>query len=182
MNHIAFNPIVSRDIALFRDSTALDMADMVWLFGVTMHRWGKMMRDAQDQPDRLADPRHALLLRWLVAHPDETPRLKPLSPADFLFRLRPTIEGGVTAHWFSLVMGAHCSAGHRWTALGAAIHPASRRALGLLEATNPADLRRNWEEWCRNAHLEARLRGLGDLDTLRSWSHSSGPQRLQAAE
>ncbi len=161
------------DIAEFKTHKGLDAADMWWLLGVTPCRWGKIMRDARERPQMPCHPGHALLIRWMVAHPGHTPQLIAPSPAEYLDRLQAVSDSRITVQWLGLALGAHGSAGHRWVSLGDEVNPVRRRALGLLDTADPGLLQIRWDEWCANARLEARLRGLGDLDSRLSWTKKS---------
>jgi len=159
MNSIDIHPIRIRDIETFRRAICLTMVDMCWLLGVLPARWGTMMRDLRLDPSHLADPRHALIIRWLIARPRQTPTLFPPPVEGYLDRLRYAV-GKVSARTFSLNLGWDATAASRWQTRGGPINPAGRRILALLDHPDPKVFAANWAEWCGNAALEARLRGI----------------------
>jgi len=161
------SPIRIQDILVLRDKLGIGSIDMAWLLGITANHWGTLMRDARLAPSALADPRHAVLVRWLAGHPQETPSLYGATAGEFLLRLRRA-TGSLTAKAFALALGWDASAGYRWHRRGAPIAPTGRRAISLLDADDDGVLAANWREWSHNADLEARLRGL-DLARVTSW-------------
>lgn len=168
MNSIKTHPIRIRDIETFRLAIGLTIIDMCWLLGVLPTKWGTMMRDLRLNPDHLADTRHALIIRWLIPRPDQTPTLFPPSVEGFWDRLRNTV-GTVSARAFSVNLGWDSTAASRWQTRGGVICPSGRRILALLDHHDPKVLAANWAEWCANAALEARLRGI-DLSRSLGWT------------
>jgi hypothetical protein len=165
------SPVTVGTIAQCQSSWNMSSSDMGWLLGLSIGPWGRLVRDSREQPDRLADPRHALLLRWLADHKDQAfDLLVPSAPGALFQKLASSVPTGLTKRWFALALGLDQSAAQRWMSRHSQIHPATRRAVSVLSGASPADAAARWTEWCVNARREARLRGLGDLDRRASWN------------
>lgn len=170
MSACDFRPVTAGDIARCQRSWNMRATDLGWLLGMSVAHWGRLMRDAKEQPDRIAEPGHALLLRWLSRHRHQTVSLvETPCPASLYRKLCRALPGGLTMRWFALALGAEQSAGQRWVTLGRNAGPATRRALAILHAGSSDAIPKLWEEWCEIARLEANLRGLGDLERRASW-------------
>ncbi|WP_081609022.1 hypothetical protein [Paramagnetospirillum caucaseum] len=168
-------PITVSHISIVQAILGINASNMSWLLGVTWAKWSSIQRYIRLSPDRLADPRHAMILRWMIRHPMASPTLQSPPAGDFLGRLRGAY-GPITAKSYSLTMGWDASAGHRWLC-GAPIGPAGRQALSLLDSSCPERLATNWGDWRNNAKLEAGLRNI-DLDKALGWT----PARNQRKE
>lgn len=163
-------PICVGHIDAIRESLGLNATDMAWLLGATPSRWSSICNDARLAPERLADPSHALLVRWMMHNPTASPTVHAPDAGTVLMRLR-SVGKLVTAKGFALALGWDATAGSRWMRRGASIGPAGRRALSLLDHTSPQRLADNWRKWTANAVLEAQLRGI-DLDNCLGWTPS----------
>lgn len=172
---IVDRPIQVSDIPAFRREQGYSAADLAWILGMPPGKWGKLMRDARDRPCLPADPRHALLLRWLMRQPHPVlVSVRGPEPGAILRRLRDCADKPVTARDFALYLGCEASAGYRWLTRNGAIAPSGRRALAMLDHGDPMRLAENWSAWAANAHLEASLRGF-DLTQAASWTRPSPP-------
>lgn len=177
MHSFSTSPITVAHIGVLQDTLGLNATDMAWLLGASAAKWSSIRRHMRLQPDRLADPCHALILRWMVRHPTASPTLYAPAAGEFLARLRDT-TGPITAKHFALSLGWDASAGHRWLR-GSPIGPAGRQALSLINALTPDRLADNWGEWRANAHHEAALRNI-DINRALGWTparnHKDGSQ------
>lgn len=166
MDILKHTPIRIGHIAEIQNFLGINATDMAWLLGAFPGRWSAIVRDARLNPDRLADPCHALLLRWAIQHSTDTPSLYAPEAGVLLRRLRAVI-GDLTAKRFAVTLGWDASAGSRWHLQGSPIGPAGRRALAFLDG--PAKrLAANWRQWAANAEVEASLRGF-DLSLSLGW-------------
>lgn len=163
-------PIRIGHIAAIQETLRLNSSDMAWLLGATSNRWSSIVRDIRLTPEQLAEPCHALVLRWMTLHPTASPTLHAPEAGAFLAQLRD-IGKRITAKSFALSLGWDATAGSRWLRHRAPIGPAGRRALSLLNHTSPQRLADNWRKWTANAAQEARLRGI-DLGTCLGWTTS----------
>jgi hypothetical protein len=167
MTDFKTTPIQIRHIKLFQDQLGINATQMAWLLGASSARWSSISRDRRLAPNTYAEIRHALILRWIMQHQSVTLSLQSPKAGDFFTRLREAIAD-LTAQQFSCNLGYDASAGSRWQRCGAAIGPAGRRALSLLDSADESRLVENWREWSGNAATEARLRGV-DLNSPSGW-------------
>ena len=173
MNSITKSPITVSTIATAQELLNLNATDMSWLLGASSAKWGSIRRHMRLQPDRLADPCHALILRWMFFHPKASPTLHAPVAGEFLDRIRKAV-GHVTAKAFALSLGWDGSAGHRWLR-GAPIGPAGRQALCLINAPTLDGLADNWSKWRANARDEAALRNI-DFNKALGWTAARNRQ------
>ena len=170
MKTINTTPICVSQIEAIREILGLTATDMAWLLGATFSHWSSILRDARLDPNQLAEPCHALLLRWMMGNPTSSPTVHAPVPGAVLMRLRDAGQL-VTAKCFALALGWDATAGSRWTKNSSRISPAGRRALSLLDTPSPKRLADNWFKWSGNAALEARLRGI-DLTSSLGWTRT----------
>ncbi len=163
-------PIRLRHIATIQEMLRINAMDMAWLLGASPSRWGSIIRDTRLDPTKPVDPCRAMILRWLIQHPESSPTLHAPDASCFLKRLRNAI-GDLPSGQFSILLGWDATAGSRWTKNSSRISPAGRRALSLLDTPSPKRLANNWFKWSANAALEARLRGI-DLTSSLGWSRT----------
>ncbi|MBF0392100.1 MAG: hypothetical protein HQL38_05415 [Alphaproteobacteria bacterium] len=159
MLDIDAHPIRIADVAAFHRLNGYGVADMLWLLCVTPNRWGTMMRDARLDPDTLAHQQHALLIRWLWAHPGVTPPLRGPHPSEMHRRLERIFGAVLPPALFGPLLGGSVNQARGWLS-GRGTGPATRRAVALIDDADDRVLTANWTEWCEHARHEARLRGL----------------------
>ncbi|CAA7627224.1 hypothetical protein [Magnetospirillum sp. UT-4] len=168
MTIVLHRPVRIRDIEALRSQLGLSAADMAWLLGIVPAKWCAMFLQARLAPESWAEPCHALLVRWLSRHPEQSPTLYPPTAGDFLLGLR-RVGGNVTLRAVALALGRDPSAGYRWFRNGAPVGPDGRRAIALIHDAMPARFAANWSEWRSNMETEADLRGI-DLRHPAGWS------------
>jgi hypothetical protein len=173
MNSLNKSPITVSTITTAQEFLNLNATDMSWLLGASSAKWGSIRRHMRLQPDRLADPCHALILRWMFFHPKASPTLHAPAAGELLEQLRASV-GPITAKHFALSLGRDASAGHRWLQ-GAPIGPAGRQALSLIHAQSQERLAENWGKWQANARKEAALRNI-DFNKALGWTAARNRQ------
>ena len=103
-------PICIGHIATIQEILRLNASDMAWLLGATPSRWSSIVRDSHLSPEQLAEPCHALVLRWMMHRPTASPTLHAPEAGAFLVRLRD-MGKRVTAKGFALALGRDATAG-----------------------------------------------------------------------
>ncbi|WP_150006410.1 hypothetical protein [Iodidimonas muriae] len=156
-----------------------------YLFGITTTAWDGLLRDARHKNQQFCPlaPHIAVTARWVARHKQIQMPLALPSATDLFSRLNTVLEHPLTKKVFGLSFGYDATRGYDWLLLRSEPRRATKLAFAMIDHSSPELLRKNWQQWHANAKLEARLRGIADLDMAPRWTAplQRGPHHLSMA-
>lgn len=153
-------PVYGKDLETIKQQLGLLTADACWLFGLSITRWTKIVRQCPEDPVR--DPTIAMLVRFLDQHPECS--LIPTFPGvEEMFEMINEIEP-TDQKRFSVIFASEASAAYRWRQPDGRQSPAVARlmlcmklALQARDRTEQKALLDDWKDALRD---EAYARGV----------------------
>lgn len=164
-------PVTGADLIELRERLRLSLADMLWLFGMSMNKWAQYTVKSRDLP--VADETVEILARLL----DRFPELSLIPPEPDLPQLLEhlsKIRGEPTSlKHFAILFGRQGSTGHRWISQGTRLPPAlTHLAQTVLRGiqSDPAHEAQLVAEWERIVRTVGRNRGVSDVFSTGRWT------------
>lgn len=171
-------PVTGKDLDDLRHSLSLTVADMCWLFGMSMNKWSSVVRKGALKP--VPDESIEILARLLDAHPEHSPLARMPQAAEFHKFLNQVEK--VDKKRLSALMGREASAGYRWLEKGVRI-PATLQHIAyvITEMMRHRDLpaqRKKLAEWEKLVRRVSSARGVQeDVFGTGTWKSGSRTPR-----
>lgn len=164
-------PVLGKDLDTIRQQYGVLVTDACYLFGLSMNRWMKIVREGAELP--VKDPTLALLVRFLDEHP-EIAVLPKFPKVEEIFRMVNSTQE-TDQRRFSVLLGSESTACYRWMRSGGArTSPAIQRLLFCLQlamlARRPEGRAELIEGWGETVKKEGQARGVPDVFEAGRWN------------
>ncbi|GAK34689.1 hypothetical protein AQ1_02591 [alpha proteobacterium Q-1] len=143
-----------------------------YLFGIPTTTWEGFLRDARHRHQQFCPmaPHIAITARWVAQHRQVYMPLLLPSATDLFSRINAVLERPLTRQTFGMAFGYNSTRGYGWLLPKTDPRRATKLAFAMIDHPSPNRLKENWQKWQANAKLEARLRGITDLDRVLRWT------------
>lgn len=167
-------PVCGADMERLRQKLGVTVEDMCYMIGISMPRWGLLVRRNGDKP--LRDVTTSLIVRYIDKHIDDSYLPKMPTPHDLFERMESdqvviNALGSVNMKTISVMLGRESTSGHRWLVTGRGPSPSILRASlvisNILSGSNPEI---GLQEWLGVINEEARARGVSDIWKAGKWT------------
>ncbi len=174
-------PVTGQDLDALRGKLGLSVADMCWVFGFSMNRWGSTVRKNAVKP--LPNQSEEILARLLDEYVELCPVPKMPDPREFFEHLK-AIDPGMNRKRFGILLGREASTGYRWITKSGRPSPVLERIAFIVsrlldDKRHTSDKRQVIAEWEALVRLVAGVRGI-EGDILRTGRWTEPTRRLRA--
>lgn len=159
-------PVLGTDVLNLREQLGLMVDDFMWMMGLSVPQWHEIRHNPHAP---VKDPAIALLTRLLSAHP-EVALVPPEPGVERVFSMFERF--GLTKKQLSLWLGRDSSAVYRYLQQGSQVSSQVKRLLQIMEKmmVSPETMQSFVESYRDLVEVEARARGIGDLNRAGRWT------------
>ena len=168
--------VIGEDLDALREQLGLSTADACWLYGMSMNKWSKTVKQSARMP---LNPSLALLARELAANPENCPVPK-MPSASQIFGLISEHHKGMDKKRMAIMFGCEASSGYRWLTVGSKISPVLSRLFMVFNAIYSEAAKRSdskalsmLQTWDRMVEHEATHRGVPTVFSTGRWTPSA---------